>query len=352
VVIDTAGNLWVADTGNERVQEAAWPMVTTTYAYDQAGSLTFVQRPQTSTSSPLNQTLAYDATGLLASKTSGLLTRYMAWDATTTLPLLLNDGENSYIYGPGGLPIEQISASGSATYIHHDQLGSIRLLTDASGKASASFSYKPYGGLEGKTGTATTPLTFAGQYTDAETGLQYLRARFYDPATGQFLTRDPIEPLTREPYAYAYDNPLWYVDPSGLTAIAAAPACAAGPVAATACAGAAATAGAACGLNAACRDVVADAAEDFIHGIFGDDSSDDAAEEAAPYDPSEAEEECPAGDDWDKGGKVIGDARQSMDKAGQFMDKLGHSAGSNPDDPNDPVARALAALAKLLDRFQ
>lgn len=40
--------------------------------------------------------------------------------------------------------------------------------------------------------------------------------RFYDPATGQFLTRDPIESVTRSPYAYVYGNPLNATDPSGL----------------------------------------------------------------------------------------------------------------------------------------
>jgi RHS repeat-associated protein len=40
-------------------------------------------------------------------------------------------------------------------------------------------------------------VTYAGQYTDTETGLQYLRARYYDPSTGTFLTRDPLEAQTR-----------------------------------------------------------------------------------------------------------------------------------------------------------
>jgi RHS repeat-associated protein len=43
---------------------------------------------------------------------------------------------------------------------------------------------------------------YADQYTDAETRFQYLRARYYDPATGQFLSRDPITAQTRSPYAY------------------------------------------------------------------------------------------------------------------------------------------------------
>jgi RHS repeat-associated protein len=57
---------------------------------------------------------------------------------------------------------------------------------------------------------------FAGEYTDAETGFQYLRARYYDPATGQFLTRDPITAITQEPYAYVGGSPLNFTDPSGL----------------------------------------------------------------------------------------------------------------------------------------
>jgi RHS repeat-associated protein len=60
---------------------------------------------------------------------------------------------------------------------------------------------------------------FDGQYTSADTGLIYLRARVYDPATAQFLTVDPIANLTRAPYNYASDNPLNYTDRTGLCSI-------------------------------------------------------------------------------------------------------------------------------------
>lgn len=65
-------------------------------------------------------------------------------------------------------------------------------------------------------GTATTPLGYDAQYTSTDTGLIYLRARVYDPATAQFLTVDPVVPITRAPYGYANDNPLTYADPLGL----------------------------------------------------------------------------------------------------------------------------------------
>jgi len=66
------------------------------------------------------------------------------------------------------------------------------------------------------TGTATRPLEFAGQYLDAESGLYYMRAREYDPQTGQFLTRDPLEMETGDPYGYAGGDPLENTDPAGL----------------------------------------------------------------------------------------------------------------------------------------
>jgi RHS repeat-associated protein len=55
-----------------------------------------------------------------------------------------------------------------------------------------------------------------GPVVDAESGLIYMRARFLDPSTGQWLTRDPIVDATRQAYSYANDNPLNNVDPSGL----------------------------------------------------------------------------------------------------------------------------------------
>jgi RHS repeat-associated protein len=57
------------------------------------------------------------------------------------------------------------------------------------------------------------------QYTSADTGLIYLRARIYDPSTEQFLSNDPAEPITRAPYTYANDNPLSLSDPSGLSVL-------------------------------------------------------------------------------------------------------------------------------------
>jgi RHS repeat-associated protein len=103
-------------------------------------------------------------------------------------------------------------------YLHHDQQGSTRLLTGSTGKTEATFTYDAYGNKTGSTGTSTTPLEYDGQYTNADTGLIYLRAREYDPATAQFLGVDPANATTGAPYSYALDNPVNLGDPSGLIA--------------------------------------------------------------------------------------------------------------------------------------
>jgi RHS repeat-associated protein len=136
---------------------------------------------------------------------------------TEGLPLILNDATNSYIYGPGSLPVEQISSGGTVTYLHHDQQGSTRLLTGSAGTVTGSTTFDAYGNKTGSTGASATPLGYDGQYTSSDTGLIYLRARTYDPATAQFLTVDPMEAITGAPYNYANDNPLNHGDASGLS---------------------------------------------------------------------------------------------------------------------------------------
>ncbi|MBA2676844.1 MAG: RHS repeat-associated core domain-containing protein [Ktedonobacteraceae bacterium] len=74
--------------------------------------------------------------------------------------------------------------------------------------------YDAYGRVLTQTGTLT-PFGYAGEYTDAASGLQYLRARSYDPATQQFLTVDPLLAATEQAYAYAGGSPTNATDPSG-----------------------------------------------------------------------------------------------------------------------------------------
>jgi RHS repeat-associated protein len=181
----------------------------TSYSWDQANNLTGATTGSTSAS------YAYDGNGLRQSKTVGGTTTHYSWDVDGSLPLLLSDGTNSYIYGLGGTPVEQVSSSGAPTYLLADQLGSTRALTGSAGSLTATFTYDAWGNLAGSTGSATTPFMYAGQYLDSTTGLYYMQARWYDPVTGQFLSVDPLVGQTGEPYGYAGDDPLDASDPAG-----------------------------------------------------------------------------------------------------------------------------------------
>ncbi len=161
-------------------------------------------------------TYAYNGDGLRASKSTPDGTFTFTYDTTTSVPELLDDGVNSYIYGPGGLVIEQVPSSGDPQYLFHDALGSTRVLTDSTGAISEALSYGPYGELTSQSGTDSTPIGYAGGYTDSESGLIYLVNRYYDPATGQFVSIDPDVTTTGQPYSYATDDPVNGSDPSGL----------------------------------------------------------------------------------------------------------------------------------------
>ncbi len=212
-----AGTKFAYDALGERSKATPSKGPATSYSYDQAGNLTAVTRPEESKVPAIKDAYAYDGNGLRSSQTIGSSTTYLTWNVSGQgLPTILNDGQNSYIYGPGGLPVEQIDTKGTTLYLHHDQAGSTRLITASTGATAGTTTYDPYGNPTGSTGTSTTPLGYDGQYTSNDTGLIYLRARTYDPTTAQFLSVDPLKAITGEPYAYATDDPLTWVDPSGL----------------------------------------------------------------------------------------------------------------------------------------
>jgi RHS repeat-associated protein len=201
---DTGTQRFTYDANGDRTGVTS-PGGTVTLGYDQADRLTSISG---------GTSYRYDGDGLRTSKTVGSETTGFVWDQSGDLPLLLQAGSTSYIYGPHGQPIEQIT-DGTATYLLADQQDSTRLLLDASGEIVGRYGYDPWGNVTGHDGGASTNLQYDGQYADAESGLTYLRARYYDPTTGQFLTRDPLVATTRSPYGYAGDDPVNVGDPTG-----------------------------------------------------------------------------------------------------------------------------------------
>ncbi len=130
-------------------------------------------------------------------------------DMATGLPVILQDGTYTYVYGLG--MIYWVDGSGNVTYRLTDGLGSTVALCNGSGTVTDSWTYDVFGAVKTHTGTNGSEFTFTGEQNDPN-GLEYLRARYYDPTVGRFLGRDPLG----GGYPYAGNNPANMVDPSGL----------------------------------------------------------------------------------------------------------------------------------------
>jgi len=106
-------------------------------------------------------------------------------------PRLLTDGTNSFIYGPGGMPIEQIDNNGNALFLGTDAQGSVRLLTDASGNVKGTASYDAFGNRSSMAGESSA-FGYHGMYLDSESGLYAFSGGVYDPATGQSISKTKL----------------------------------------------------------------------------------------------------------------------------------------------------------------
>ncbi|WP_051039833.1 RHS repeat-associated core domain-containing protein [Synechococcus sp. PCC 7336] len=168
----------------------------------------------------------YDDFGIrVASVVDGVETRFLV-DSNLTYAQVLEeyrpDGtiETAYVYGNGS--IAQLEGE-AATYFHVDGLGSTRMLSDETGAIVAEYDYDAFGRAIGQQGVETD-FQFAGEQRDATLELDYLRARYYDPDLGRFISRDPFsgfitDPYSQHKYQYAHANPVNNTDPSGLFTI-------------------------------------------------------------------------------------------------------------------------------------
>ena len=98
-------------------------------------------------------------------------------------------------------------------------------MTDASALVTDSYQYDAFGAAENTQGTTTNAYRFGGERLDVESGFYQLRARYYSPSLGRFISRDPLEgqpdmPISRNRYLYAYGDPVNHRDPTGLDPLA------------------------------------------------------------------------------------------------------------------------------------
>jgi RHS repeat-associated protein len=146
---------------------------------------------------------------------SGDTTQYVL-DLAATLPVVISDTEAVYLYGLDIIAQQQAGRQ----YYFHDGLGSVRQLLDSTGDLDANYAYDPFG-VPVVEGDATNPYGFTGEAWDEEVELLYLRARYYQPETGRFVSRDPWpgdvwRPGTLNRYLYVTNTPVNNVDPGGL----------------------------------------------------------------------------------------------------------------------------------------
>ncbi len=167
------------------------------YGYDGGGNR--IQQVDHSDNTPITTTYTNDIMGL-------------------TQVLVANDG-SSEVYNLFGLDlISQDDGTGMRTLLV-DGLGSVRQEM-AAGEVETTSTYNPYGTILAQTGTSGTVYGYTGEQEDSATGLVYLRARYYNPALQVFMGKDPwrgdrMRPITQHGYAYGYNSPPNFNDPSG-----------------------------------------------------------------------------------------------------------------------------------------
>jgi RHS repeat-associated protein len=131
----------------------------------------------------------------------------------------------------GGRIVSSLDASGAARYYIYNGHGDVAGLTDASGALTKTYRYDAFGNEVSPVATDTNPFRYTGEYFDKETGDYYLRARYYDPLTGRFLSEDSYFKTHNQSnssapdisaimqngnlYVYCMNNPIRWIDPTG-----------------------------------------------------------------------------------------------------------------------------------------
>jgi RHS repeat-associated protein len=202
-----------------------------TFVYD------FENRLKSMTAGSVSVTLQYDGDGNRVGKTVGSTTsRYLVDDLNPTgyaqvvEELVGGAVTRQYTYGLQRINQNQlISSTWTPSFYGYDGFGSVRTLTDSTGTVTDTYDYDAWGNTTNTVGSTTNAYLYRGEQLDPDLGLYYLRARYFNPVTGRFLTRDPYEPCGcstcgcscgRDPsalhkYMYGAANPVNRIDPSG-----------------------------------------------------------------------------------------------------------------------------------------
>jgi RHS repeat-associated protein len=173
--------------------------------------------------------ITYDGDGNRVAKTvSGVTTRYLVDDLNPTgYPQVVEETgsvERTYTYGLQRIDEDQVvNGTWTTSFYGYDGMGSVRNLTNTSGATTDTYEYDAFGNKINHTGTTPNNYLYRGEQFDPDLGLYYLRARYYNPLTGRFMSKDSEngkvdDPRTLHKYLYAYGDPINAQDPSGRAA--------------------------------------------------------------------------------------------------------------------------------------
>jgi RHS repeat-associated protein len=188
------------------------------YSYDKRDRLTSV------TVDGKAVTYKYNGDGLLWERTeSGQTTRYYCDGADVIAEATVSGGVAALKarYIRGSRLIARQGADNDKQYYLQNGHGDVIELRDSTGNTRLNqYMYDMWGNPMTSNETVTQPFRYSGELWDNTSKLQYLRARWYDPSMGRFMTKDTYEgqidnPLSLNLYSYGGNNPLINIDPSG-----------------------------------------------------------------------------------------------------------------------------------------
>lgn len=137
--------------------------------------------------------------------------------------VILETDKNNHVrtrYVKGINYIASISADNVTSYFLFNGHGDVVQTVDKTGEVQNNYDYDIWGNPTLAVETVECAIRYAGEFYDSETGLYYLRARYYDPYIGRFLSEDSYwgedsNPLSLNRYTYAHNDPIQYLDPTG-----------------------------------------------------------------------------------------------------------------------------------------
>ncbi len=191
----------------------------TVYTYDALNKLIAVETIGANGLTEGVSVYTYNPAGQRTSKTvNGVTTKYL-WNTRNQL-IAEYDGEDqllaTYTYGPGLQTLLSVKRGDSQFIYHRDHLHSVIQITDAAGVVVNEYQYDSFGRVISAREGIPNPFLYTGAQYDPETGLYYMKKRYYDPQLGRFLQEDPMFNLSGYNfYRYVKNNPMNRTDPEG-----------------------------------------------------------------------------------------------------------------------------------------